>query len=194
MLELTHPKILTHPNIPKPLHGVNPRTIEGDAWWNKTRQAVYASTEYHCKACGVHKKDARKHQWLEAHEYWDINYKTATCTITEIVPLCHFCHNFIHSGRLTALWNAGRISDELVRDILEHGFGVLMLAGLKCFEGTYQLARMVGADTYGVWPYLLPTDEAEWGDWKLIWCGKEYRSPFGSYSEWEAYYDKKNEE
>ena len=82
----TKPKILAHPNIPKPLHGISPRTIMGDDWWNKTRQEVYKKYDYHCIACGVAKEDAKKHQWLEAHEFWNINYETGICTVESIEP------------------------------------------------------------------------------------------------------------
>src|SRR6185295_5669264 len=63
--KILKPEILCHPHIPKPLHGVAPREIMGDDWWNSERQLVYASTDYHCAACGIHKSQAKKHEWLE---------------------------------------------------------------------------------------------------------------------------------
>ena len=176
------PEILTHPNIPKPLHGMNPRSILGSAWWDIERQKAYASTDYHCIACGVHKSQAKVHQWLEAHEYWDINYKTGRCEVKSIEPLCHYCHNFIHSGRLFKT----KTTIE-VREILEHGFNVLSRTGLKVFFFTHELARLVRANTFGV-KYYTPTGRATWSDFVLILDGKEYKSKFKSMDEWEQFY------
>ena len=44
------PEILIHPHIPKPLHGISPRSIMGKDWWDRERQRVYKSTNFHCAA------------------------------------------------------------------------------------------------------------------------------------------------
>ena len=186
------PEILTHPNIPKPLHGINPRSIKGSTWWNKTRQEVYASNDYHCVACGVHKEDAKSKKWLEAHEYWDIDYSKGICKVVSIEPLCHYCHNFIHSGRLTNIVGKLKSFDEC-KDILRHGFNILKKNNLQCFPVTYDLAISLGVDTLGVEPYPIGIGNIslKWEDWKLIFEGKEYHSKFKDISEWENFYLKK---
>lgn len=184
------PEILTHPHIPKPLHGVAPREIMGVSWWNKERQKVYASTNFHCVACGVAKAEAKKHKWLEAHEFWNIDYATGTCVITSIEPLCHYCHNFIHTGRLSMIMGSEKSKQE-VKEILEHGLQILSKNKLECFPFTLDFAKSLGCKTYGVKAYSLPEeDNVEWGEWKLLWEGNEYKSKFATYEDWVEFYNK----
>ena len=164
------PVILTHPNIPKPLHGVNPRSILGDDWWNKVRQAAYKERDYHCFACGIHKSKAKYHQWLEAHEDYDIDYKTGIVKLKRIVALCHCCHNFIHSGRLEILLDKGEITQEKYDYIIQRGRKILKDAGLNQWT------------TEGI------KEAADWKDWRLIIEGKEYYSKFNNISEWANHY------
>lgn len=184
-------KILTHPNIPKPLHGMAPRVLKGDDWWNEVRQKAYASTDYHCYACGVHKSKAKKHQWLEAHEGWDINYQTGVCEVVEIVPLCHFCHNFIHSGKLYMDAGNKRPIAEC-RRILEHGFMILRNNSLRCFPGTLEVANILQARNYGVLPYEINENpDLKWKDYVLKLDGEIWHSWFENKEEWKEFYSKK---
>lgn len=183
------PEILCHPNIPKPLHGVAPREIKGTEWWNNIRQDVYKSTDYHCVACGVHKSKAKKFKWLEAHEFWKIDYNTGICEITSIEPLCHYCHNFIHSGRLSVIINKEKSKKE-VKEILEHGFNILSKNNLKAFPYTLDLARKLNANTYDVEAYEITINpNIKWSDFKLIFEGREYKSKFNSQQEWQNHYN-----
>ncbi len=189
------PEILCHPHIPKPLHGLSPRTIMGQDWWDKTRREVYASTNYHCAACGVHKSEAKEHAWLEAHEFIKVDYKTGTCEIISIEPLCHYCHNFIHSGRLSLIIGTEKSKQEVI-EILEHGFRILAEHKLKCFPFTLDLAKQLKCKTFGVKPYELfesfpwEKNAIYWGDWRLIWEGEEYRSKFKSFDAWMNHYNR----
>lgn len=171
------PDILLHPNIPLPLHGRNPRTINGVNWWNRERRKVYKSTEFHCLSCGVHKEQARSRQWLEAHELYEIDYQRGLSTFVEIVPLCHYCHNFIHSGRLQALLDRGEIHHSKFVAIIRHGDEVLRRAGLtkkSHFERDREIQEMMAKGLV-----------AEWSEWRLIVDGVEYEPLYSSQKEWE---------
>ena len=165
----TRPEILLCRNVPKPLHGVAPREIMGGVWWDKTRKAAYRSTNFHCVACGMWKHKAKYRQWLEAHEVYEIDYLLGRMTYVETVPLCHLCHNYIHSGRLDALFERGEVSHKKFRDIHNHGDRVLKEVGLHRLE---------------------PPEEftVEWGDWRLVLNGKEYPPKHKTQKQWEKFY------
>jgi len=163
------PKILLCPRIPDPMHGTAPRVVLGKRWWDKTRKKAYASTNYHCQACGVHKYRAEKHQWLEAHELYDTDYLAGRLTYIEAVPLCHYCHNYIHTGRLTALLEKGEVTQEDFDAVMSHGDRVLAESGL-------------------VKPPLHSGPMADWSDWKLVIDGKEYPQRYKTKEEWEQAY------
>jgi len=186
MLKLK-PEILTQPNIPKPLHGLNPRTLLGQKWWDEQRFVAQERTEYRCVACGVPKNKAKGHHWLECHEYWDIDYYTGVCEVISIEPLCHYCHNFIHSGRLYSILGKQKSLKE-VKEILEHGFKILSENKLKCFPFTLEFAKSINAKTYGVQSYELPKTYIDWNQWVLKINGRIYKSKFKNYQEWRDYY------
>ena len=185
------PQILQHPHIPKPLHNISPRTINGQIWWDKIRQKVYEKYDYHCLACGVAKEDAKKHKWLEAHEFWQINYNTGICKVETIEPLCHYCHNFIHSGRLAMITGKEKSVEEVI-EILEHGFKILSENKLDCFLFTLGLGNKLQCNTHNVKPYSLNENlELKWTDYVLLYNNKEYRSKFKSFEDWKFFYKNK---
>jgi len=163
-----NPDILLHPNIPKPLHGVNPRNILGDVWWNSKRLEVYSKNNYCCWACGVHKTDARYHRWLEAHEEYDINYKKGKVKLVGLVALCHSCHNFIHDGRMRMLVQSGDMDYGKMVDILDHGDRILKSNSLVKEHYTGKIA--------------------EWSKWYLLLNNKKYYSKFKDMNEWAEYF------
>ena len=171
-----NPEILLHPNIPKPLHGMSPRVLFGKEWWDKKRQIAYAERDYHCWACGVHKTEAKYHQWLEAHECYSYNYKKCTLTMKEIVALCHSCHSYIHSGRLEVMRRKGEVSEAKFKDIHAHGNRVLESVIVDGFKNPYIINDEYGGDN--------------WSKWKMIIDGKKYKAKFKSYDEWYEFYNK----
>lgn len=158
------PELLLLPQIPKPLHGMAPRIVLGRQWWDRTRQEAYRKAWFHCLACGIHKTQARAHKWLEGHEVYRTDYVHGRLYYMETVPLCHFCHNYIHQGRLQALFDARQITQQRYVAILQHGERILAAAGLKRdppYEG----------------------EMAEWSKWRLVIGNKMYRPKFKSMEE-----------
>lgn len=166
----TEPGLLLHPNIPKPLHGLNPRTVRGVAWWDKMRAEAAWKSWNRCAACGVHKGKAKYHRWLEAHEAYNIDYKKGRVELERIVVLCHACHNYIHDGRMDYLVEDSKMTVERRAEILTHGKLILRRADLEDLEPEY------------------PTECAPWGKWHLIIDGVKYPTRFKNEIEWEKYY------
>lgn len=191
---IIRPELLTHPNIPKPLHGTNPRSILGQEWWDKTRKQTYARNDYHCMACGIHKSQDKFHNWLEAHESYSIDYESGRVVLNEIVALCHSCHNFIHSGRLQAMVASGETSEEKAIYILKRGFAILKANNLEPFWGTaYAFSEMAGRDD------LIERIEAlkkkqdvviqqDWSKWHLEIDGVKHYGKFKSQIDWQIQY------
>lgn len=177
------PELLTHPNIPKPLHLVNPRTELGSTWWEKTKAEAKVAAGGYCQACGTHYTKTHGPKWLEAHEEYNYDYPAGRITYVRAVALCHYCHNFIHSGRLQNILGKEK-SEESAKNILQHGFWVLSGAGLKSFPNTLNFAKELGVNTFGVRAYKIPDTSVAWADWRMIIFGKEYGPKFKSYEEW----------
>ncbi len=166
------PELLLHPQIPKPMHGLAPRVVFGANWWNKEREKAYRSTNYHCQACGVEKGSAKSRQWLEAHEVYDIDYAAGRMVYVRSVPLCHYCHAFIHDGRLAWLLETGRLHQSKYVAIMQHGDAVLAEAGLR---------KPSRIEREGHLTYLLVNGGiARWGEWRLVIEGIEYPSLYES--------------
>jgi len=177
------PKILLHPNIPKPMHGVNPRSIKGQEWWDQQRQVAYAKNNYCCWACGVHKSDAKFYQWLEAHEAYEIDYFRGRMILHEITALCHACHNYIHDGRMIMMVRSGGMVRSKYDLIRAHGDAILASPDLQnaapplwleLTEKSKKEAKRGGI--------------AEWQDWRLVLEDIEYPPLYKSYEEWHIHF------
>lgn len=180
------PEILLGHNIPKPLHGVAPRVVLGQNWWNKERRASYKSSNYHCIACGVHKSKAKYHQWLEGHELYEIDYAKGRMKYLETVPLCHFCHNYIHDGRLLDLLKKRQIHHAKYVAILKHGDQVLRKAGLE------KLSRDQRNELF--LKQMFKGRIAAWKDWRLVIGRKTYKPKYNNLKELEEAFSSDKEE
>jgi hypothetical protein len=112
--------LLLHPQIPRPLWGLNPRTIWGADWWDGVRHEAYRKFNRQCWACGRKPRTP-----LEAHENYQFDYANGTAFFLGTVALCHYCHCFIHRGRLEMEWRAKRVTTAKRAAILAHGRKVL---------------------------------------------------------------------
>lgn len=189
--------IITMPNVPRPLHGMPPRKIMGQTEWNKMRKRCYYNAGYKCEACGAEPERGG----LDAHELYSINWIEGTSTFVRCVALCKKCHSFIHSGRLLTLHKQGNplYSKDYVLSTVEHGFKNIYEHNLKWDDnlmayGTFleylkvpELAptMLYLIKKYNMKFYSEPKKIAEWGDWKLVWRGKEYPTPYANEGEWE---------
>lgn len=143
------PELLQHPPIPRPLHGIAPRTVLGPAWWKQEQKRAKAATKNHCLACGVHKSKAQGHKWMEAHECYLLKYFVGLMIYVETVPLCHYCHAFIHRGRSKRMMSVNKY-----QKILTHGKALLRKAGLK-MPKKIKIVRT-------------------WSEWSLMIHGQQY--------------------
>lgn len=169
---VVEPEILVCDSIPKPMHGVAPRVVFGQKWWDKTRRKAYKSTTFHCKACGVSKFNAKGRTWLEAHEVYEVDYLLGRMVYIKTVPLCHYCHSYIHSGRLLSCVESGEIKASKFVAVQQHGDSVLGMAGLR------------KPDSYS-------GPEADWEDWRLVIDGREYKGIYKSFEHWKRVFDGK---
>lgn len=176
------PEILLCTNIPQPLHGLAPRVILGSGWWNKTRTAAYASTNFRCQACGVEKLKAKFRKHLEGHELYETDYEQGRLVYVETVPLCHACHNFIHDGRMYNMLTRGEMTHSKYSYIINHGNSILFEAGL---HRPNRVARDKDIEKR-----ILEGKCAKWEDWRLILFGKEYAPLHANLDEYEKHWGK----
>lgn len=191
-------RLLTMPNVPRPLHGLPPRKIMGQTNWDKMRKRCYYNAEYKCEVCGCEPPKGKLH----AHELYDIDYIKGTSTFRRCIAVCADCHNFIHSGRLITLYKQGNplYPKEYVLNVVEKGFKLIgdhntkyhddlkayatFLEYLKVPELRNAVERFI--KKYNISFYSEPNEIADWGDWKLVWNNREYATPYKNKEEWEA--------
>ncbi len=160
------PELLLLPNLPEPLHGVNPRSVLGSSWWNKERKAAYASTNNTCQACGKHKSEMTGRKVVEGHEVYHTDYEQGQLIYLYTAPLCPTCHRYIHDGRLTAMVETGQISASAYAYTIRHGDSVLQEAGLYRPTRPERHRELLRLREQG--------KLALWSKWRLVVNNQEY--------------------
>lgn len=193
--------LIAMPNIPKPLHLVNPRNILGRKTWDIMRKACYAQADDTCEICGYKPEDLRSRH---GHEVYSINYATGTVKFERVFCLCKLCHlGGIHTGRAITLYKQGNplYPKEFLLDGVEHTFTIInaynadhpdaqirayatFLDYLKCPELEKPMRELI--KKYDIKFYMEdPKKMAKWGDWKLIIGSTEHPTPYANGQEWE---------
>lgn len=178
------PKLLLHQPLPRPLHGVAPRIVFGKTWWDETRGKAAIKNRYCCWACGVAKEKAEEHTWLEGHEAYNIDFKKGRAVFMEVVSLCHYCHCFIHLGRLQNEVQRGFSPYSKVLAVEGHGLNILVknkiIPKRKAHLNKEQALRNFVRDIS-----MVP-----WSQWRLVIYDKEYTPELKTQDAWRKRYGK----
>ena len=166
-IKLLNPKLLGQANVPKPLHGINPRTIMGATAWKNVRSVSLRTTPY-CTACG------KETPFLDLHEDYNIDYKKGIMSLNQYVTLCRDCHQFIHSGLLLNFMAQKKISVPEGKRILKHGLAICKEHNVKVFSGTFNLANKLKIDTKGIQAWKPPSSRVPWENWRLVFNNKTH--------------------
>lgn len=193
--------LIAMPNIPRPLHGVNPRTLLGATTWNHMRRFCYNQAHDTCEICGAKPEDLRKRH---GHEVYEIDYANGTAKFVRVFCVCALCHlGCIHTGRALTLWknNNPLYPTRFLLQGAEHAFKIIneynrdnpgadlraystFLDYLKYDELRPTMEYLI--EKYNVKFYTEVENMVEWGNWKLIIGDQEYPTPYASKEEWKA--------
>lgn len=192
--------VIGMPNIPRPLHHCNPRNLLGTTIWNRMRKECYANADMTCEICGERQGPGH----CDAHEIYDIDYISGTATFRRTVCACRLCHRYgIHTGRCITLYAQGNplMSKEVLLAGAEKAFTIISsynkdhpeqepvrlystwieyLRHDELREPMLELIKKYDAKFY----MEDPEKTAKWGDWRLVFNGKEYPTPYKNEKEW----------
>lgn len=193
--------LIAMPNIPRPLHGVNPRTLLGPSTWNRMRKFCYSHAHDTCEICGRKPDNLRNRH---GHEVYEIDYAHGTAKFVKVFCLCSVCHlACIHTGRALTLWKKGNplYPTEFLLLGAEHAFKIIseynkdhpgedlrayatFLDYLKHDELREPMQKLI--EKYDMKFYREVDDMVEWGDWELLIGDREYPTPYANREEWQA--------
>lgn len=186
--------LLTMPNVPRPLHALNPRSLMGKEEWDKQRAECYEKANGKCEICGY------QCEKLQAHELYSYNYESCAGVYKRLIALCDKCHRSIHSGRLVTMTKEGNVPVYYFFQIVEHTFSLISEYNkknnteLRLYDSFLQAIKNPDlADKmkmlikkYNIKFYEpIKLKKSDWPKWKLIWNTQIIQSPYASPSEWE---------
>lgn len=193
--------LIAMPNIPKPTHGLSPRTLLGAKTWNHMRKSCYANADDTCEICGAKPENLRHRH---GHEVYEIDYEKGIVKFVRVFCICSMCHLAgIHTGRAITLFKQGNplYPKEFLLEGAEHAFKIIneynkdhpkadlrayvtFLDYLKCPELKETMEELI--EKYHIKFYKEDTKNmAEWGKWKLIIGDQEYPTPYEDEKAWE---------
>ena len=198
--------LIAMPNLPKPIHGrgMQPRTILRPSEWDKMRKACYEDAGFKCEICGAEVGvDIPKRQ-LHAHECFFIDYEEGTAAFIGCFALCALDHlGAIHSGRCLTLWKDKNplYPTEFLLAGAEKAFTIIssynrdhpeweplraystFIEYLKHDELREPMLELI--KKYDIKFYQEdPKKTAKWSDWRLVFDGKKYPTPYKNEKEW----------
>lgn len=201
--------LVAMPNIPKPLHGVNPRTLLGNATWNRLRKACYFNAHDTCEICGAQPENLRHRH---GHEVYEIDYAHGTAKFVRVFCVCSLCHlACIHTGRAITLWkqNNPLYPTEFLLEGAEHAFKIIhdynednpkadlrayatFLEYLKHDELREPMEKLI--EKYNIKFYKEVEGMVDWGDWKLLIGTDEYPTPYKNEKDWKEAMEEKSKQ
>ena len=201
--------LIAMPNIPKPTHGLAPRTLLETTTWNRMRKHAYAQAGDTCEICGAKPENLRHRH---GHEVYSIDYEKGTVTFQRVFCVCALCHlGCIHTGRAITLYKQGNplYPKEFLLEGAEHAFKIIseynkdhpesdlrayatFLDYLKVDSLKEPMKELI--EKYDIKFYMEDEKKmAKWGDWKLIIGLKEYPTPYQNEKDWEEAMKKQGE-
>ena len=207
-------KLLGINNIPQPLHGhgCQPRTIVGSSTWNYMRKECYYKANFRCEICGRGCHGDPDWEQYNAHEIFSVDYVTGEERFVGLTCLCRTCHlTKVHTGRALTLYRKSKPAynkatllkgaEEAFPQVHESNkkhpkekpirLFYTWLSYLNFPDLKPEMERLIKEYDVSFWRPD-PELECEWGDWKLIYNGHSYPTPYKSISEWETAMEENN--
>lgn len=201
--------LIAMPNIPKPTHGLAPRTLLGATSWNRIRRRCYAAAGDRCEICGDKPENPRHRH---AHEVYYIDWEKGEVKFIRAFCVCALCHlGCIHTGRAITLYKQGNplYPKEFLLQGAEHAFKIIseynkdhpkeklrayatFLEYLKVDDLREPMEELI--DKYGIKFYLEDEKKmADWPEWSLTIGSVKHNTPYHNEKEWKEAMEKQGE-